>query len=488
MFHSSSREEVSERVATTFLRSAMVNDGVNVTANNVTMPLTHCEQGGAAGASLGIGIFLGTLGSVLINIGQNLQSSGMMGRPDVQKKPCTSRTWVIGMTTFAVGAVINFLAFAFAPASILVPIEAIQFVVNVIWGKFVNKKNISMRMLVGVTLAIIGTLMCVIFGPSANRCFSLKDLIDLWLMPTWWAYVVISFGVAFWSLHTYNRYQRAERAGRPLRNSIYVLPVNFAVSSALLGGGQMIVHSKAIAELLELQFALVEPYPMTTWYFYVEFFLLFFGGFYWLYKMNEGIGLFDPLFIIPLLQSCYILFGVIAGGIFFEEFAGLRNGPFGIAGWPLFIIGMASLLWGLYLIAPPQQDAEDFARRKTREVSVHGSPTLIECAESEKIHTPLSADEEAVEADHVALDMGQLNPMKIDSTSHEVPLPTDKEEPNVALRRRDEHRRPSSGSKPERVSRNSSSSSPREQLVCSAEGDEGQESLKAVSLDYPKIL
>ena len=39
----------------------------NVTANNVTMPLTHCERGGAAGASLGIGICLGTLGSVLIN-------------------------------------------------------------------------------------------------------------------------------------------------------------------------------------------------------------------------------------------------------------------------------------------------------------------------------------------------------------------------------------------------------------------------------------
>ena len=449
----------------------------NVTANNVTMPLTHCEKGGAAGASLGIGIFLGTLGSVLINIGQNLQSTGMMGRPDVQKKPCTSRTWVIGMTTFAVGAVINFLAFAFAPASILVPIEASQFVVNVIWGKFVNKKSISMRMLVGVTLTIIGTLMCVIFGPSDNRCFSLKDLIALWLIPTWWAYVVISFGVAFWSLHTYNRYQRAERAGRPLRNSIYVLPVTFAVSSALLGGGQMIVHSKAIAELLELQFALVEPYPMTTWFFYVEFFLLFFGGFYWLYKMNEGIGLFDPLFIIPLLQSCYILFGVIAGGIFFEEFAGLQNGPYGIAGWPLFIIGMASLLWGLYLIAP-QQDAEDRAKRISREVSVHGSPTLIDRAESEKVHTPL----------RVALEMDQLNPMKIDSTSHEVPLPTDKEEPNVALRRRDEHRRPSSGSKSERVSRNSSSSSPREQQVVSAEGDDGQESLMAVSLDYPKIL
>jgi hypothetical protein len=69
--------------------------------------------------------------------------------------------------------------------------------------------------------------------------------------------------------------------------------------------------------------------------------------------MNTSLGLFDPLFIIPLLQSSYILFGVISGGIYFEEFAGLHNGPAGAGGWPLFILGMLCILSGLALIAPP---------------------------------------------------------------------------------------------------------------------------------------
>ena len=118
----------------------------------------------------------------------------------------------------------------------------------------------------------------------------------------------------------------------------------------------MIVHSKAVAELFELQVQLIEPYPLAHWFFYLELVLLSVTGIFWLYRMNQSLGLYDPLFIIPLLQSSYILFGVISGGIFFEEFAGLHNGPAGMGGWPLFVLGMLSILSGLYLIAPRTEE------------------------------------------------------------------------------------------------------------------------------------
>ena len=51
----------------------------------------------------------------------------------------------------------------------------------------------------------------------------------------------------------HRRYRAAERDGRPLAKSLYVLPVTFAISSSLVGGANMIVHSKAVAELFELQ-------------------------------------------------------------------------------------------------------------------------------------------------------------------------------------------------------------------------------------------
>ena len=63
-----------------------------------------------------------------------------------------------------------------------------------------------------------------------------------------------------------------------------------------------------------------------------------------------------PVSTVPLLQSFYILFGVIAGGIFFKEFDSLSAAADGTPTphrWPLFVLGMLLIVTGLMLIAPP---------------------------------------------------------------------------------------------------------------------------------------
>ena len=37
--------------------------------------------------------------------------------------------------------------------------------------------------------------------------------------------------------------------------------------------------------------------------------------------MNAALGQYDALFIIPLLQANYIFLAIVAGGVYFEEFA-----------------------------------------------------------------------------------------------------------------------------------------------------------------------
>ena len=281
----------------------------------------------------------------------------MQSSQAVAAKPCSSRTWVVGLSVFITGSLLNFAAFTFASASILVPIEAVQFVVNVIFNKYVNQKAVSPRMLCGVVLTIVGTVFCVVFGSGDARCFNIAELQSFWGQPLWIVYLCTTILAAIGAHAVHERYARAAAAGARLRNAQYVMPVAFAVSSALLGGAQMIVHSKAVAEIMELQFQMIQPLPLAHHFFYVEMVLLSGTGIFWLYRMNKSLGLYDPLFIIPLLQSSYILFGVIAGGIYFQEFAGLHNGPAGALGWPLFLLGMLGVLSGLALIAPPPSDA-----------------------------------------------------------------------------------------------------------------------------------
>ena len=304
-------------------------------------------------SSVAVGVVIAITASVGINVGQNLQAVGLQSSPEAAANPCSSRTWTVGLAIFITGSLLNFAAFSFAAASIVVPIEAVQFVTNVMFSKFVNKVAVTWRTTVGTLVAVAGTVVTVGFGPNADRCYTLDDLTALWSHTIWWLYIGATAGVAALSLALHLRHKRRVQQGKAARHG-YTLPVTFALTTSLLGGSQMIVHSKAIAELFKLIFSYSGdgPFPMARWYFWVEFGLLAGCGIFWLLAMNHSLGVFDPLFIIPLMQSSYILFGVIAGGIYFGEFSELSSGLLGKGTAGLFVGGLCLIMLGLYLIAP----------------------------------------------------------------------------------------------------------------------------------------
>ena len=129
--------------------------------------------------SIALGLVLGLLGSIAINTGNNLQSMGLKelqkreeldeldngGSDEAEKparEPSESRTWVMGTAVFVTGALLNFASYAFAPSVMLAPLESIQFVTNIIFGRVLLKKKIRKRMMVGTVLICGGTLMAVL--------------------------------------------------------------------------------------------------------------------------------------------------------------------------------------------------------------------------------------------------------------------------------------------------------------------------------------
>lgn len=311
-----------------------------------------CKQIEAWGIYLGVG--MGVFGSIGINIGQNLQAAGLKKLPLEQRaKPCGSRQWIIGMIVFVSFSMLNFAALAFAPASILTPLESIQFVTNVVYNRLVNRAVVSVRMLLGVGLALVGTVLSVVFGASGSGCHTSAQLEAFWMHWSWWVYLAgsLSLGLAAWIVH---RVYAARLAANPEKPPPYyrlVMPICFTLSSALFGGAQMIVHSKVFSELLGLLFASQEVGLFTGWLLYVELVLVTGCGILWVVKLTECLGLFDPLLILPLMVGTYILFGGMAGGIFFQEFRHLHRGLGGALGWPLYILGFVAVLAGLCLIA-----------------------------------------------------------------------------------------------------------------------------------------
>ena len=147
--------------------------------------------------------------------------------------------------------------------------------------------------------------------------------------PAWIIYVVLTFSASACGWITYWRMRRAVAAHHqspashppPPPGTAVLLPILFALSSALIGGAQMIVHSKTLAELFDLMGGgTVTMWDLLSeWFFYLELTITIVCGVFWAVQMNKSLGLYDPLFIIPLLQSSYITFGATASGIFYQE-------------------------------------------------------------------------------------------------------------------------------------------------------------------------
>jgi hypothetical protein len=78
------------------------------------------------------------------------------------------------------------------------------------------------------------------------------------------------------------------------------------------------------------------------------------GTAFWLYRMNEALALFEPLFIIPVLQVFWTFFATLNGGIFFREFMQPAFLERGVGG---FALGVGVIFAGVYFLAPPPPPA-----------------------------------------------------------------------------------------------------------------------------------
>ena len=86
---------------------------------------------------------------------------------------------------------------------------------------------------------------------------------------------------------------------------------------------------------------------------------------YWLVRLNDALALYDPLFIIPLLQANFIFFAIMSGGIYFQEFNYMTP-----IMWVGFTSGVIVIFSGLYFLAPSPPTSEELPHEPTAERSM----------------------------------------------------------------------------------------------------------------------
>lgn len=255
--------------------------------------------------------------------------------------------WGIGTFIFVVGNLLTFVAFGFGSQSLLAALESVQFLSNVFFVSMVHKEKISWRVLASTGAIICGCILVVIFSDHAATLYTSNDINQIYLTNTGYQ-IYAGCAIAFCILNTFVfRYYHHARTilNQDLWQHGFIEPLSYVISSAILGT-QAVLQSKTLSVLLQVTFTQENQFAQPTIYIVLASWLFFVS--FWLNRLNRGLELFPPLFIIPVLQVFFILFAIVSGGIFFSEFV-----SFGPAEYAGFIIGIMLIFVGVYGLAPP---------------------------------------------------------------------------------------------------------------------------------------
>mmetsp|Transcript_1545 Transcript_1545/g.3111 ORF Transcript_1545/g.3111 Transcript_1545/m.3111 type:complete len:651 (+) Transcript_1545:49-2001(+) len=256
--------------------------------------------------------------------------------------------WLIGTCLFVCGTAAVFVSYSFAPQSLLAPLGSTQFVSNVVFARFIHNAPVTKRMLISTSIIMCGIALVVKFSPSPNPDVAelgVATLQELYTYGAYQVYVTVLASLAGCFHLSYRTYRQAYRLQRPLYGDAVVRPVAYAVLSAIIGT-QSTLQAKCLSGLLvspDAGQALGEGFT----YLALAGFLL--GTAFWLYRMNRALALFEPLFIIPVLQVFWTFFATLNGGIYFREFMGAEFLAHSIGG---FVSGVFVIFFGVYLLAP----------------------------------------------------------------------------------------------------------------------------------------
>ena len=355
-----------------------------------------------------LGVALGLLGSVAINTGNNIQCLGLKNlksndtvgqEGDViekQKKPSLlalpwlerqtaarfgprgaktfpseaneasefvvvhvgrksqwqSVTYNIGTFIFVAGSLLNFASYAYAAQSMLASLESIQFVTNLLFGKFMLGAHVTQAMLAGTVLTVTGTVLAVQFSSKETLALDISGMKQLYLNPAYLCYLVV-MGILLVALDvSYRILNERKRINREVKHGDIIQPCIYSFWSALIGT-QSVVQAKLIAELLVVHTSGDENI-FRSWFTYITITVWTVTVVVWLKRLNDALKIFDPLFIIPLLQCSFIFLAIVSGGIYFREFDN-----FDVNQWLGFWFGIFVMFSGLVLLTPKPKGSKD---------------------------------------------------------------------------------------------------------------------------------
>lgn len=289
---------------------------------------------------------------------------------DRRKSYLSSPTWWLGIILMTVGETGNFLAYGFAPASIVSPLGVVALISNCLIAPLLLKERFRQRDAWGVLIAIGGAVTVVLSAKQSDPKIGHRELWEHYIKRWEFLVYVIITAVAIVAL----------MVASPRYGTRTIL-----VDIGLVGlfGGYTALSTKGVASLLSTSLYKAFTYPI----FYPLLLILVGSAVMQIRYLNKALQNFNSTQVIPTQFVMFTLSVIIGSAVLYRDFESTT-----LEQAIKFIAGCLLTFFGVYLITSHRDDHEDDEKEDYNQASQDERIRLIDDDAGEVDETtPLAA-------------------------------------------------------------------------------------------------
>uniref|UniRef100_H2YXM0 NIPA-like protein 2 n=1 Tax=Ciona savignyi TaxID=51511 RepID=H2YXM0_CIOSA len=279
-----------------------------------------------------IGMTLAISGNLLISISLSVQKKAhnRLGHLS-EAKYCKDKWWWLGMMLMVLGELGNFMAYGFAPASLVAPLGSVAVVANAVIAVVFLREPLTTSSMMGVTLVLMGSLTLISFSAKSRPVLTSNQIIEY--LKAWTFILYIGIETVILVILLFFKYVRKNE------HMIILLLLVGIIASVT------VISAKAISTMISesiFQHKLQILNPV----FWVCLVILPITTATQIRLLNRAMQLYDVSDVVPVNFMFFTVSAVLAGAIFYKEFHGVAfDRVF------MFMFGCMLSFAGVYIIS-----------------------------------------------------------------------------------------------------------------------------------------
>ncbi|GAA6036204.1 hypothetical protein JCM8097_006834 [Rhodosporidiobolus ruineniae] len=224
-------------------------------------------------------------------------------KPRTDKGYLRSKTWLLGFFLLNAGEFCNFLAYGFAPPSVVAPLGLVTLVANVFLAPAIVGEPFRKRDLIGVLVAVLGGATVVYSSRSSDKKPTPDEFLTAISRPLFIAYAIISL-LLMLCLAYLSRTKYGDR---------FVL---VDLSLCALAGAFTVLSTKAISSFINLN----PVVAFKSWITYPVLLVLAGTAAVQVNFVNKSLQRFESRVVVPLQYCTFALSTILGSAVLYRDF------------------------------------------------------------------------------------------------------------------------------------------------------------------------